>query len=183
LSFDAHLDLRNEYMDQTVCHATFIRRINETIKPSKIIEVGTRAVCKEEIDYAMGQKIAYITSQRIMHVGAEDAAKEINRLLADYESVYLTVDMDVLDPAFAPAVQNPEPDGLSTHMLLDLLSEICSQRVIAFDIVEVTPHYDTGATAIQAAKIIFEILSHIYKETNRSSNTIEIGDKIEDSEA
>jgi len=171
LSFDAHLDLRNEYMDQTVCHATFMRRINETIKPSKIIEVGTRAVCKEEIDYATSQKIAYTTSQRIMQVGAGDAAKEINRLLADCQYVYLTVDMDVLDPAFAPAVQNPEPDGLSTHMLLDILSKICSQRVVAFDIVEATPHYDTGATAIQAAKIIFEILSYIHKDKKRRSNT------------
>jgi len=170
LSFDAHLDLRNEYMDQNVCHATFMRRIGETVKPMKIIEVGTRAVCKEEIDYAKRQEIAYVTSQRIMEIGVNETVKEINDILADCKFVYLTVDMDVLDPAFAPAVQNPEPDGLSTHMLLNLLSKICDRRVIAFDVVEVTPLYDTGATAIQAAKIIFEILSHIHRDRKRSSN-------------
>jgi len=164
LSFDAHLDLRNEYMEQSLCHATVMRRIRETIKPSRIVEVGTRAVCREEIAYAKDQDIAYVTSLRIMQNGLNRVVKEINLLLGDFESVYLTVDMDVLDPSFAPAVGNPEPDGLSTRMLLDLLSEVCSRRIVGFDVVEVTPHYDTGVTSIQAAKIIFEILCHIHKD-------------------
>ena len=66
--------------------------------------------------------------------------------------------MDVLDPAFAPAVQNPEPDGLDTPMFLDLLGKVCGHRIVAFDLVEVAPHYDKGTTAIQAAKTIFEVL-------------------------
>jgi agmatinase len=170
LCFDAHLDLRDTYLDHNVCHATVMRRINEAVKPSKIIEVGTHAVCKEEIEYAKEQGVTYITSHKIMKVGVKEVAKEINNILADYR-VYLTVDLDVLDPAFAPAVQNPEPEGLSTHTLLDLLSKVCSDRVAAFDVVEVTPHYDSGITAIQAAKIIFEILSHIQKDGKTSSNT------------
>jgi len=168
LCFDAHLDLRNEYMNQRVCHATVMRRINETVKPSRLVEAGIHAACKEEIEYAEEQKIVYITSQRIMQGGIEEAANEINSFLADSERVYLTVDMDVLDPAFAPAVQNPEPEGLSTHVLLDLLSRICDRRIIGLDVVEVTPHYDTGVTAIQAAKILFEILSYIHKGKKRS---------------
>jgi len=168
LCFDAHLDLRNEYMNQRVCHATVMRRINETVKPSRLVEAGIHAACKEEIEYAEEQKIVYITSQRIMQGGIEEAANEINSFLADSERVYLTVDMDVLDPASAPAVQNPEPEGLSTHVLLDLLSRICDRRIIGLDVVEVTPHYDTGVTAIQAAKILFEILSYIHKGKKRS---------------
>ena len=163
LCFDAHLDLRNTYMDQTVCHATVMRRICETVKPSRIVEVGTRAVCKEEIEYAKGQGIIYLSSNRTTQAGARKTAEEINELLAGYDRVYLTVDMDVLDPAFAPAVQNPEPDGLSTHELLDLLSLTCSRRVAAFDVVEVAPHYDMGTTSILAGKIIFEILSSIHR--------------------
>jgi len=171
--FDAHLDLRNEYMGQTICHASVIRRVNEIAKPSKLIEVGTRAVCKEEIEYAKDLKINYMTSQQVTQVGVEDIAKEINALLFDHDQVYLTVDMDVLDPAFAPAVQNPEPEGLSTHTLLDLLSKTCDRkRIVAFDIVEVTPHYDTGTTAIQAAKIVFEILSHIQRNKQKTSTII-----------
>jgi len=168
LCFDAHLDLRNEYMNQRVCHATVMRRINETVKPSRLVEAGIRAACKEEIEYAEEQNIVYITSQRIMQGGIEETANEINSFLADSERVYLTVDMDVLDPAFAPAVQNPEPEGLFTHVLLDLLSRICDRRIIGLDVVEVTPHYDTGVTAIQAAKILFEILSYIHKGKKRS---------------
>jgi agmatinase len=171
LCFDAHLDLRNEYMGQSVCHATVMRRINEVVKPSRIVEVGTRAVCKEEIEHAEDQRIAYVTAHRIMQAGVEETAKEISALLSGYDRVYLTVDMDVLDPAFAPAVQNPEPEGLPTHMLLDLMYKTCDSRIVGFDVVEVTPHYDMGTTAIEAAKIIFETLSYIHKNQKACANT------------
>lgn len=170
--FDAHLDLRNEYMGQTVCHATVMRRVSEMARLSRIVEVGIRAACKEEIEYAEDKKIDYITTYQIMQVGVEETANKIDALLAGCERVYLTVDMDVLDPAFAPAVQNPEPEGLSTHVLLDLLTKLCDRRIVAFDLVEVTPHYDTGTTAIQAAKIIFDILSHIHR--SRKKNPVKI---------
>jgi len=141
-----------------------MRRIRETVKPSRIIEVGTRAVCREEMEYAKDRDIIQISSDKTMQASPEQTVNEINDLLADFEKVYLTVDMDVVDPAYAPAVQNPEPDGLSTHQLLHLLSLTCSRRVVAFDVVEVTPHYDMGTTSILAARIIFEILSHIHKD-------------------
>ncbi|MEM2960297.1 MAG: agmatinase [Candidatus Bathyarchaeia archaeon] len=165
ISFDAHLDLRDKYMGESICHTTFMRRINESIKPARIIEVGTRATCREELTYAReNENIKYVTSQRIMHSGADKVSEEIKSLLKGCNQFYLTIDMDVLDPAFAPAVQNPEPDGLSTSVLLDILSEICDRRLIAFDVVEVSPHYDSGVTAVQAAKIIFEVLSSVHKE-------------------
>ena len=71
--------------------------------------------------------------------------------------------MDVLDPAYAPAVQNPEPDGLETHTLLDVLHGICGNRVIGFDVVEVAPNYDHEISVVQAAKVIFEILCCLEK--------------------
>lgn len=164
VSFDAHLDLRDEYMDERLCHATFMRRINEEIKPKRIIEVGTRAVCREELRYASeSSNIKYITSRRILRSHLEDTLKEIRKLLVGCNKIYVTVDMDVLDPAFAPAVQNPEPEGISMSLLLDILLGICDQRLVAFDVVEVAPQYDGGITAINAAKIIFEALSHIHK--------------------
>jgi len=89
----------------------------------------------------------------------EQTIKRIRELFADTDKIYLTVDLDVLDPAFVPAVQNPEPDGLFPYTVYDLLSELCDERIVAFDVVEVTPPYDNGVTAIQAAKIVFEILS------------------------
>lgn len=163
IDFDAHLDTRNEYMNLKVSHTTFMRRISEQVRPAKIVEVGTRAVCKEELDYAKKAGISFITAAQVRKDGAEQTSKKIDKLLASTKKVYLTVDMDVLDPAFAPAVQNPEPDGLCTHHLYDLLSGVCDERIVAFDVVEVAPHYDHGVTAIVAAKTIFEILSDIEK--------------------
>ena len=163
IDFDAHLDTRNEYMNLKVSHTTFMRRINEQAKPTKIVEVGTRAACKEELDYAKKAGINFITTQQIQKNSVTQIAKKIENLLKDATKIYLTVDMDVLDPAFVPAVQNPEPDGLCTHTLFDLLHEVCDERIAAFDVVEVAPHYDNGVTAIQAAKTIFEILCNMEK--------------------
>ncbi|MEM1515062.1 MAG: agmatinase [Candidatus Bathyarchaeia archaeon] len=161
VSFDAHLDLRDEYMGEKLSHTTFLRRISEEIKPRRIIIVGTRAACKEELKYVSEiNNIKYITSQKILRNGVECVIKDIRSLICNCNKLYVTVDMDVLDPSFAPAVQNPEPEGISMTLLLDMLLKICGDRLAIFDLVEVTPHYDSGITAICAAKIIFEVLSH-----------------------
>lgn len=163
LDFDAHLDLRNEYMKLKTSHTTFMRRINEQTRPSKIIEIGTRAVCREELTYAKKAGINFITTQQIRKQGVEKTLETILSMLCNTKEIYLTVDMDVLDPAFAPAVQNPEPDGLCASMFYDLLEGVCDDRIVAFDVVEVTPPYDNGVTSVQAAKTIFEIISAVEK--------------------
>jgi len=163
ISLDAHLDLRNEYMDLVTSHTTFMRRINEQVKPKKIVEIGTRAVCKEELDYAKRADINFLTVQEIRNNGVRNATEKVGRLLAGVKQIYLSIDMDVLDPAFVPAVQNPEPNGLCTRMFYELLSGLVDRRVVAFDVVEVAPHYDNGVTAIQAAKVLFEVLCHMEK--------------------
>jgi len=163
VSFDAHLDLRDEYMGRTICHATFMRRICEQIKPEKVLEIGVRAACKEELAYAEKSDAQFLSVQRIRKNGLDKTVENVAKALTNYKKIYLTVDMDVLDPAFAPAVQNPEPDGLSIHEFLDILCSICDNRIVAFDIVEVAPQYDRGTTALQAAKTIFEVLCHIEK--------------------
>jgi agmatinase len=163
VSFDAHLDLRDDYLGLSVSHATFMRRINEDTKPAKILEIGTRAVCREELDYAKESGIDYLPAHQIRKDGAKNTAETIHDLLGGYEKVYLTIDMDVLDPAFAPAAQNPEPEGLDTTTLLDLLETVCDSRIVGVDLVEVAPNYDRGLTAIQAAKILFEVLCFLEK--------------------
>jgi agmatinase len=163
VSFDAHLDLRDEFMGLKLSHTTFMRRINEEVKPAKIIEVGTRAVCKEELAYAKKAEIEFFTTQQIRNEGNESIIKKLKEKLAKYKSIYLSIDMDVLDPAYAPAVQNPEPEGLETHNLLDILCNVCDKRVVGFDVVEVAPNYDYGVSAIQATKVVFEVLCSIEK--------------------
>jgi agmatinase len=163
ISFDAHLDLRNEYMNLKTSHTTFMRRLNEQVKPKRLIEVGTRAVCKEELAYAKKAGINYFTANQIRSEGVEETLKKIESLIGDVKQIYLTIDLDVLDPAFAPAVQNPEANGLCSHMFYDLLNGLCDRRVAAFDVVEVAPNYDNGNSAVQAARTIFEVLCHIEK--------------------
>jgi len=163
VSFDAHLDLRNEYSGLRMSHTTFMRRTNEDVKPAKIIEVGTRAVCKEELKYAKEADIEFLTTQYVRKEGSERIGKQLKEKLKAYKNIYLSVDMDILDPAFVPAVQNPEGDGLETQFLLDILNSICDKRVIGFDVLEIAPDYDRGISAIQAARIIFEIICRIEK--------------------
>ncbi len=163
VDFDAHLDSRNEYLGLKLSHTTFMRRINEAAKPAKIFEVGTRAVCKEELAYAKKAEIEFFTTQQIRKEGVQQIAKQLKSRLAKFKSVYVTVDMDFLDPSYVPAAQNPEADGLEMHVLLDILGAILDKRVVGFDVVEIAPVYDQGVSAIQAAKVIFEILCMLEK--------------------
>jgi agmatinase len=163
VSFDAHLDLRNEFLGLKLSHTTFMRRINEETKPAKIIEVGTRSVCKEELAYAKKAGIEFLPTQQIRKEGSQQVAERLKEKLAECEHIYLSIDMDVLDPAYVPAVQNPEADGLEMHVLLDILESICDTRVMGFDVLEITPSYDQGITAIQTAKVIFEVLCNLQK--------------------
>jgi len=163
ISFDAHLDLRDEFMGLKLSHTTFMRRISEQLKPAKVVEVGTRAVCKEELEYARNVGVELFPARYIKQTGSKNVIERLREKLAECESFYLSVDMDVLDPAYAPAVQNPEPEGLDTPTLLDVICSLCDKRLVAFDVVEVAPNYDQGVTAVQAAKIIFEMLCQIEK--------------------
>ncbi|HVP93025.1 MAG TPA: agmatinase [Acidobacteriota bacterium] len=163
VSFDAHFDLRNEFMGLRLSHTTFMRRINEEVKPAGIVEVGTRAVCREELDYAKKARVEFFSARQIREEGIKKITEKLKAKLAGYKSLYLSIDMDVLDPSCVPAVQNPEPEGLETHALLDILFGICDKRVLGFDVIEVAPIYDSGTTAIQAARVIFEVLSFLEK--------------------
>jgi agmatinase len=163
VSFDAHLDLRNEFLGLKLSHTTFMRRISEEVKPASIIEVGTRAVCKEELAYAKKAGIEFLSTQQVRKEGSARTVDALREKLKPFRHVYLSVDMDILDPAYVPAAQNPEPDGLEMCLLLDILLGVCDRRVLGFDVLEVAPNYDQGVSAIQAAKVIFELLCGLEK--------------------
>ena len=167
VSFDAHLDLRCEFLGSTLSHTTFMQLISEEVKPAKIVEVGTRSACKEELAYAKKAGVEFFTSQQIIKQGSLLIAEQLREKLLPYENLYLTVDMDVLDPAFAPAVQNPEPEGISTTALLDLVCALCDKRVIGFDVLEIAPIYDQGVSAAVAAKVMFEMLCQLEKSRKK----------------
>jgi agmatinase len=149
LSIDAHLDLRDEYMGEKLNHSTVMRRITEEGVEVKV--VGARSMSDEEVEYA--------ESSSIEHAGVKDY-KKILRKLKD-KNVYMSMDFDVLEPIHAPGVGNPEPDGLEFNNIdsvIDYLHENCS--VVGFDFMEVSPPYDTGATAVYAARAFIQAMIH-----------------------
>ena len=113
--------------------------------------------------YAEEGGISFFTSHQIRKEGTAQVTQRLKEELAPYKRVYLTVDMDVLDPVFAPAVQNPEPEGIATSTLLDILCALCDKRVVGFDVVEIAPVYDQGISAIAAAKVMFEAFCQLEK--------------------
>lgn len=161
VDFDAHMDLRNEYNGEQFSHASVMRRISERVGPGQIVQIGTRAICKEELEFSEMNPCQRITALDIHRNPIDHTLETLRKMLGGRRRIYLTVDMDVLDPAYAPAVGNPEADGLSPNVLLSLLEEVGRHNVIAVDLTEITPHYDTGATSVQAAKILFESLCAI----------------------
>jgi agmatinase len=165
--FDAHLDLRREYQGLKLSHTTYLQVTNREVKPAKIVEVGTRAISREELAYAKQEGINFFTSQVIRKEGTTQIINSLKEELAPFENLYLTVDMDVLDPAYAPAVQNPEPEGIETHTLIDIISSLCDKRVVGFDVVEIAPIYDQGISAIAAAKVMFEVLCQLERNKKK----------------
>jgi len=159
LSFDAHLDLRNEYLGNRLSHATYMRRLCENLGPERIFEVGVRALSTEELVFAKEKGLQFLTALEVERLGIERVVERLKRWVSKFEGLYLTVDMDVLDPAYAPGVGNPVPEGLSPTQLLDLLEEICGSKILGLDVVEVSPNYDSGLSAIQASNIIYNVIA------------------------
>lgn len=155
IDFDAHTDLRSEYLDQQLTHATFVRKIVD--EGLEILQIGVRSICREEYEFFSQKNWNYVTSLEIQREGIKKATDRIKEFQSERERIYLTIDMDILDPAYAPDVGNPEPGGLTSFQLIDLL-EVC-EKVVGFDVVEVT--HGGRITAIAAAKIILELLCSI----------------------
>lgn len=163
VSFDAHGDLRDEYRGGRFSHATVLRRITELVGANGVFVCGVRALCKEEVDFIERNRVPHMTPWEIRELGLTRAAERLNTFARDFTHTYMTIDSDVLDPAFAPGVANPEFDGLAPPELIALTSAVADEKMIGFDLVEVCPNYDTGATAVAAARLIFEVIAQAEK--------------------
>jgi len=159
VDLDAHLDLRDRLLGLELSHGTFMRRGLEELRHNLIV-LGCRALSGEELEFAEANadRVKVITAADLLKGGVDRGAEAVRRELDGVSSAYLTIDMDVLDPASAPAVGNPSPEGISVTMLLDLVAGVVDERFMGFDLTEVTPHYDSGLTAMQAAYIALETI-------------------------
>ncbi len=161
VDFDAHMDLRSDYMGNPLSHACVMRRTSEVVGARNLFEFGVRAFSREELEFARSAGVWYMSNLEIRRVGLTQAITSLQEKLSDFEGVYVTIDIDVLDPAYAPGVGNPEGDGMDPASLIDAVCRVCNNRVVGVDLVEVAPSYDTGSTAAQAARILFETLCSI----------------------
>lgn len=163
VSFDAHGDLRDEYGGGSLSHATVLRRISDIVGADRIFVCGLRAICKEEKEFIEEHEIKHLTPWTLREIGVAKAAEKLKSFCRKFDKTYLTIDIDALDPAFAPGIGNPEFNGLTPDELLSLTAVVADEHLIGFDLVEVSPTYDTGATAAAAARIIFDVIAHIEK--------------------
>ena len=154
--FDAHYDLRDEYADIKLSHAAYLRRIAEQRGVENIIHVGARAFVKDEYDFLKENKIKTISDKAIRD---GNGPKLIKDLVSTFDKIYASFDLDVLDPAFAPGVGNPESIGISSRELFDMIYSLDGTKVTCFDIVELNPIHDNGVTSSLAAKIMSTMIA------------------------
>ena len=156
LQFDAHLDFRDEYLGQKNSHACASRRISDVVGVSNLTIVGVRSICKDEMADARRLKLKYFTADEVFERGMAAVVDDALAYLKP-KDIYVTVDIDGLDPAYAPGVGTPEPFGLTDRDLKLLLTK-AAPRMVGLDLVEVCPTFDKGNTAALAARLVREVL-------------------------
>ncbi|PKB79736.1 MAG: agmatinase [SAR202 cluster bacterium Io17-Chloro-G9] len=154
LYLDAHADLRDEYLGTPWGHASGARRIHELCP---LVLAGLRAVCQEERDF--------IESQSVPAFGwpPHNDPKQYNQQIVSRLNgpVYISVDLDVLDPSIMPAVGTPEPGGMDWIKLTGLLKDVAqSHHIVGFDVCELSPGDGPPACSYTAAKLVYKLAAY-----------------------
>ena len=154
LHFDAHPDLYEELYGDRYSHACPFARIMEEGLAQNLVQIGIRA--------ATGEQRAKALKHRVRMIEMKDISENLSSLSLEFSNpLYISFDMDALDPAFAPGVAHHEPGGLSTRQTIDILHAL-NARIAGLDVVEVNPERDaSGITAAAAVKIIKEVVGKI----------------------
>ncbi len=151
IHFDAHTDLREDYLGEALSHSSVIRRAWDLLGDNRIWQFGIRSGTREEFYWSKEGH----TSMCLHNFGTlETAVKEIGS-----SPVYLTIDLDVLDPSNFPGTGTPEAGGVSFLELINALKTVSELNIIGADIVELSPHYDhSGASTALACKVLREVI-------------------------
>ncbi len=151
LHFDAHADLRADYLGAPLSHACVLRRCHELVGDHRIWQFGIRSGDKAEFDWGKG----HVFTHKFDFEGLAEALDALQG-----KPVYLTVDLDVLDPSVFPGTGTPEPGGVSFDALRRAVTDACRRlNIVAADVNELSPHYDpSGISTAAACKIVREML-------------------------
>lgn len=169
LHFDAHLDTWDTYFGQPVTHGTPFRRASEEglIDQTASMHVGIRGplYSKEDLRDDARLGFAVVTSEDLEEEGVAAAIERIRARVGD-APLYISIDIDVLDPAHAPGTGTPEAGGLTSRELLRILRALSDLRIVGADVVEVSPAYDHAQlTAVAASHVVYELLSAMAPRT------------------
>lgn len=150
LQVDAHADLRDEYHDSIYNHACVMRRAQDY---ARVVQVGIRNVCTEEMHNIVKENIFYAHK---MYNNNDWMEQAINRLT---DHVYLTIDLDGLDPSVLPSTGTPLPGGLSWYTLITFLEKLfSSKKIVGFDVVELCPQPYDKSSDVLAAVLVYKII-------------------------
>jgi agmatinase len=164
IDFDAHTDAWDSYFGERYNHGTWMRRAIEEglVDVAHSIEVGLRGSLYGAEDWrSLTSELGldYLTTEQVLDQGPDAAAERIRQRVGD-RPAFISFDIDVVDPAFAPGTGTPEPGGLSSHDALAIVRRLTRIDYLGFDVVEVIPAYDpAGQTAFLAANLAYEMLS------------------------
>lgn len=162
IQFDAHLDRRDSVLDVRFGHGSPMRRISELEFVDKMVGIGLRGLRAPEEDFHFSQQRGdvLIPDSTVQEIGADG----VLAMLPDMERCFITIDIDVLNPAVAPGTGTPEADGLSYRQLKNILWGIAGKsEIVGFDLVEVNPTLDpSGRTPLFAAQLCVEFLAAVF---------------------
>ncbi len=161
IHFDAHVDTWPENFGQIYAHGSvFYHAIEEgLIEPRRTVQIGIRSpVARSIYDWTLARGVTIIPAQEVHEAGPADIAQRIRAVVGD-APVYLSFDIDALDPAFAPGTGTPEIGGLSSWQAQAIIRRLTGLDFVGMDVVEVSPAYDTAEiTALAAATMAWEYL-------------------------
>lgn len=150
LHFDAHTDLRQEYLGEPLSHATVMRRVWELLGDQRIYQFGIRSGERSEFAWAK----QHVVTQKFNFSHLEDAVAALQN-----KPVYLSIDLDVLDPSVFPGTGTPEAGGVTFAELLHAIRQAAGLRIVGFDLNELSPPYDpSGISTATACKVLRELL-------------------------
>ena len=159
---DAHYDLREEYEGAVNSHACVSRHIIDDLT-ERYVSIGIRSGTRDEYDYVKKNKnILSFTANDVDGMGIDKVLKETESYLKGCDRIYLSLDMDAIDPAYAPGLGTPEPFGMTPRQVREVVRRL-AYKAVGFDVVEISPEYDRGNTAVLGAKLIREFIAAKWK--------------------
>jgi len=161
IQLDAHSDTWDQYWGMKYSHGTPVRRAMEEglLAVPYVLQIGLRGQLYDshDLDYAIQQRIALVTAEQFHEQGLTLVRRKLQQFRG--RKVYLSLDIDVVDPAFAPGTGTPQIGGLTSVQILDLVRELRGLAFVGCDLVEVAPPYDSAElTSLLAANLLFELL-------------------------